>query len=330
MCVKTVFSILVVFLSILVGFYVNTLHDSPHVPAEVIERDGGHAFVHPDGRLTEYFLTGDPEGIPVIYFHGAGSTGKSCTYMHESASLYHYRVIGISTPGYGATSPIPGRGYVDGARDAVAVLDHLGLTAPRSLHIMGISYGSGTAAALAQLIPLRVRSLQLVIPQWPSCPPYSIFQGAPLFGLLLNAPVLDRLYAYYIPMANLSLAEIMTAIAPEEVRMAEAVRPGVMGVVDREYRRSTAYHHEGSCELSRILRSRGGEVCDKMDVLRGMGSRVSVWVALKDAAANPFGAEYLKVVLPEARIMEFERGHLEMTIYLEVYWEEMKRNDALE
>ena len=76
--------------------------------------------------------------------------------MVESYQASGFRPIGIDRPGYGATSPWPGRTISDWTGDGVAVADHLGLDA---FFIVGSSTGASYALALAAGIPERVQGV---------------------------------------------------------------------------------------------------------------------------------------------------------------------------
>jgi len=70
--------------SILLGLYLNTFHSTNNVSKEQIEIDGGQALFH-NGRIIEFFLGGDPSGVPLVFFHGAGSTGLTGTWVADVA-----------------------------------------------------------------------------------------------------------------------------------------------------------------------------------------------------------------------------------------------------
>lgn len=63
-------------LAVLVGLYLNTFSNTPHVSLDTISKDGGFAFIQADGRITEYFLYGDHSGVPLVFFHGASLSGS--------------------------------------------------------------------------------------------------------------------------------------------------------------------------------------------------------------------------------------------------------------
>jgi len=192
---------------------------------------------------------------------------------------------------------------------------------------MGVSYGSGTAAALAEHVPERVRSLQLIVPAWPCMATHSLWAEAPFPLSLLAAPFIDRIYSYYISKFDISFKEVLTALFPEETKELLRLAPALLDLLDREYKRSTQYHHEGACEVSGIIRTKGIQIYEKRDILVALGSRVSVWYGLNDTIVRNHGPEFVLSMLPKAKSFSFEKGHVGMLIDLDKYFEEMKNHD---
>jgi pimeloyl-ACP methyl ester carboxylesterase len=69
------------------------------------------------------------------------------------ASEAGLRIIGIDRPGYGLSTPQPGRTIAGWVPEALAVADHLGIG---QFAAVGISTGGAYALALAALAPARV------------------------------------------------------------------------------------------------------------------------------------------------------------------------------
>ena len=64
-----------------------------------------------------------------------------------------YRIVGIDRPGYGLSTPRPGRSIADWVPDGIAVADHLGID---RFAAVGVSTGGAYALATAALHPDRV------------------------------------------------------------------------------------------------------------------------------------------------------------------------------
>jgi pimeloyl-ACP methyl ester carboxylesterase len=93
---------------------------------------------------------GDPAGRPVLVH--AGTPG--CRYLYDphvrDAAERGLRLIGYDRPGYGESSPLPGRSVADCAADVRAICAELGID---RLGIWGISGGGPHALACAALLP---------------------------------------------------------------------------------------------------------------------------------------------------------------------------------
>lgn len=106
------------------------------------------------GRTVAYTDIGDPDGTPVLFCHGAPMSRTNLGDQHAEFAEAGLRVITPDRPGYGGSSPVPGRTLTGWADDAAALADALGLD--RFLvaaHSSGGPYGVVTAA----LLPERVR-----------------------------------------------------------------------------------------------------------------------------------------------------------------------------
>ena len=105
------------------------------------------------GRTVSYTEIGDPEGTPVLFFHGAPMSRRNLGDQDQDFAEAGLRVISPDRPGYGGSSPAPGRTLTDWAGDAAALADALGIDRFRvAAHSSGGPYGVVTAA----LLPERV------------------------------------------------------------------------------------------------------------------------------------------------------------------------------
>jgi pimeloyl-ACP methyl ester carboxylesterase len=96
---------------------------------------------------------GDAGGRPMFTLHGT----PACRMLYgphvTDASKRGIRLIGYDRPGYGGSSPMPGRKVADVAEDVAAIADHLGV---ERFAVWGISGGGPHAIACATLLPKRV------------------------------------------------------------------------------------------------------------------------------------------------------------------------------
>lgn len=106
----------------------------------------------PDGRMLEVLVTGHGDGPPVLYHHGTPSGVAVYPPMVAAAVERGLRLVLYARPGYGVSTPQPGRAVADAAGDVAAILDQLG--AERFLTV-GWSGGGPHALACAFLLPGR-------------------------------------------------------------------------------------------------------------------------------------------------------------------------------
>lgn len=131
---------------------------------------GRHARSIPlgDGRRLGWDDTGDPAGIPVLWFHGFGAT-RLIRHPDESIAARHgIRLISVDRPGIGLSTRRPGRLVRDFADDIATLADRIGLD---RFAIVAWSGGGPYALACASAMPERVGALGLVAPAAPIAGP---------------------------------------------------------------------------------------------------------------------------------------------------------------
>ena len=112
-----------------------------------------------DGRRLAYAEYGDPQGKPVLFFHG---TPGSRLFHHPDASVAAStgaRIIAIDRPGFGRSDFKPGRTLLDWPNDVVQLADALNI---QRFAVMGYSGGGPYAAVCALSIPDRLTAAGLV------------------------------------------------------------------------------------------------------------------------------------------------------------------------
>jgi pimeloyl-ACP methyl ester carboxylesterase len=113
----------------------------------------------PDGRSLAYTDGGAPDGPLVVYFHGAPTSRLDLIGLEESFSALGVRVVSPDRPGYGRSSPRPGRGFTDWPGDVAALADHLGV---ERFAVVGASSGGPYVVACAALLPDRIAGAGVV------------------------------------------------------------------------------------------------------------------------------------------------------------------------
>jgi pimeloyl-ACP methyl ester carboxylesterase len=107
----------------------------------------------PDGRtvgITDYGTRGD---TAVLWCHGGPGSRREPAYLRVVAREAGLRIVGIDRPGYGLSTPQPGRTIAGWVPDALAVADHLDID---RFVTVGLSTGGAYALAIAALASNRV------------------------------------------------------------------------------------------------------------------------------------------------------------------------------
>ena len=112
-----------------------------------------------DGRSLAYAEIGDSTGPVVMSFHGAPGSRLDVAIIEDALTGLNVRVISADRPGYGRSSPQPGRHREDWPSDVAALADHLRV---ERFAVMGVSSGGPYAVACSGLLPDRVASAGIV------------------------------------------------------------------------------------------------------------------------------------------------------------------------
>jgi pimeloyl-ACP methyl ester carboxylesterase len=116
------------------------------MPPDVTER----TVQTPDGRVLAVQESGDPAGKPVLIHMGTPNSRHLYGPIAADAAAHGLRLISYDRPGYGGSTPQPGRSHADCAADVRTICAALGIG---RLGIWGISGGGAHALACAALLP---------------------------------------------------------------------------------------------------------------------------------------------------------------------------------
>jgi pimeloyl-ACP methyl ester carboxylesterase len=104
----------------------------------------------PDGRILAIEEAGDPNGRPVLVHMGTPNSRHLYLPNTVDAAVRGLRLISYDRPGYGGSTPQPGRSVADCAADVRAICAELGID---RLAMWGISGGGPHVLACAALLP---------------------------------------------------------------------------------------------------------------------------------------------------------------------------------
>jgi pimeloyl-ACP methyl ester carboxylesterase len=109
-----------------------------------------------DGRTLHVYDTGTGDGstgLAVFWHHGTPSTGAPPEPLFAAAAERGIRWVSYDRPGYGGSTPHPGRDVASAAADVASIADALGIDRFAGI---GVSGGGPPALACAAVLPGRV------------------------------------------------------------------------------------------------------------------------------------------------------------------------------
>ncbi len=265
-----------------------------------------------DGRALGFETLGDPDGLPLFFFHG--TPGSRLVVAEDDLMvrmLPGVRLILPERPGYGISDPAPSRTLLDWPGDVAQLADHLGLD---TFAVSGISGGGPYALACAHRLAGRVTQTLLF-----SSPSPAGFKGATkgmAFGnrlvLFLSryAPVLMRWLlrssASAIAKDPQSLLDVIEKqVSPPDQALLEdaSVREAILRDIREAYRQGGDGHVVDG-PLAMTSKDWGFN-------LREISVPVFLWHGAEDTLVTIHMAKYLEHEIPDctARIVP-GAGHM--------------------
>jgi pimeloyl-ACP methyl ester carboxylesterase len=267
-----------------------------------------------DGRLLRVEEGGDPQGLPVLMLHGMPGTGRLYGPHEKDARARGIRLVGYDRPGYGGSTPQPGRSVADCAADVRTIAAALGV---RSLAVWGISGGGPHALACAALLP----DLVVAVSSLASTAPFGS-SGLDYFDGMGQENVDDiRLMVEDIPAARAKLdtdRERMLGMSAKDVVSAF---PTLLSDVDAAVFSVELAEHLHRTNRDGLVPGGEGWWDDGMATLLNWGFNpetihipVQIWHGRRDQFVPFQHGEWLAGVIPEVEAhLTTEDGHL--TLY---------------
>lgn len=150
----------------------------------------------PDSRKLAYAEYGQPDGYPVLYFHGNLSSRLEPLLIGDEVIRQNgLRMIAPDRPGMGQSDFQKRWEFSDWPKDVEFLADAIGL---EKFSVMGISGGGGYVAACAAKIPHRLRSAVISSGgwrmDWPEARKNTRFPYSLNWSLAIYAPFLLPLF----------------------------------------------------------------------------------------------------------------------------------------
>jgi pimeloyl-ACP methyl ester carboxylesterase len=117
------------------------------------------SLVRPDGRTVAWSVSAVEVGRPLLRIPGTPGSRYSLGTDQTPEVERGLQVITVERPGFGASTRLAGRGFVEHADDLAAILDHLGIT---RLPVVGASGAAPHVLAFAARHPDRVAAATII------------------------------------------------------------------------------------------------------------------------------------------------------------------------
>ncbi|MBN2550308.1 MAG: alpha/beta hydrolase [Anaerolineales bacterium] len=272
----------------------------------------------PDGRRLGYEEYGDPQGRPLLLFHGQPGNRL---FRHPSEALtamLGVRLITIDRPGYGLSDFQPGRKLLDWPGDVAALADALEID---RFALLGFSAGAPYALACACLIPECLTRVGLVNPAPPMHLPeiHRRASGSLRTNYLLAhyaPPLLKasfRLFWWFSrqdPEAFIKMALEQSPPADRRVLL----RPEVNALLEEVWRENLRFAPRGYVQDVQILMGDWGFA------LAEVQKEVHLWQGETDENTPLEWARYIAKQLPHCKTTYYpEEGHFALFSH----WEEI-------
>jgi pimeloyl-ACP methyl ester carboxylesterase len=244
-------------------------HGSMPIDSRIIETD----VIVADNRTLHVRESGDPTGLPVLFHHGTPMAGLLAPWWIDDAEARSLRLVAYDRPGYGLSTPHPGRTVGDAAADACAIADALGID---RFATWGLSGGGPHAIACAALAPDRV----IAAASGSGVAPFGIEELDFLAGMGE-----DNIAEFGAAIEGRSSVEPMVKAWAQEMIAADA--QSVMAAVESLV--SDVDKAELSGELAEFLHA---------STQIGLGSGVDGWVDDDLAFVKPWGFDLAEIKVP--------------------------------
>ncbi|MDT7622548.1 MAG: hypothetical protein QOF99_3449 [Pseudonocardiales bacterium] len=269
----------------------------------------------PDGRIVAWSECGSLQGAPVLWCHGAPGSRLDAAPGGPFAASYAaagIRVIAWDRPGYGASTPHPGRSLADLADDAEAVADALGLG---TFALAAYSGGGPVALTTAHRLGERVAAVGVLAG---IAPPHLAHDADlaehDLFALAESDPLALRAglaqLAAGLREDTAATARRMLADGLTDADLEVAADPVFAAMLHATLAESASQDLAGYAEDIDCLRAHW------TPTLRNVRQRVHLIHGTTDRIVPVGHSRAIAAALPHSELTEVEGGHLSVLTHL--------------
>lgn len=266
----------------------------------------------PDGRTLGYAEFGQPEGKPVLYFHGLPASRLEAGLTHAAACRLGIRIVAPDRPGFGRSDFLPDRALAAWPEDVAQLAESLRL--PR-FAVLGVSGGGPYAVACACRLQQQLTAVGLVgalgpaaLPgldrtmKWPARVSFHLARYHPRLAHLLYGELIGRLLRHR-PL----LALLLLQVAEPDRQVLK--RTEVEEVLRNSIREAFRGGGRGAVEEMRIFASAW-----QLD-LRRIVTPVHLWHGERDRTMPVIMGRHLAAAVPGCQARFYaEEGHFSLPI----------------
>jgi len=251
------------------------------------------------GRVA-YAEYGDPDGVPVLFFHGTPGSRLLGAVYAEEAKERGVRVLAVDRPGYGESDPWNDRTLADTGEFAVPVLDDADVD---RVGVVGFSGGGPHALAMAATHPGRVRRVDLVGGAVPTdCGPDGPRAQRLLGTLAARTPrLLGGLLRFQTWVARRNPSAVVGQYTTGDT---DDIPEDVTALAGRDFVEALDASRNGIVTESRLL-EREWDFSPM-----GIGTPVGLWHGERDGNVPIEGAREFQRRLSDTELTVFETDHL--------------------
>lgn len=273
-----------------------------------------HVIEVPGGRKVAVESYGDPNGVPVFFFHGWPSSRFQGQLAHETACELGINFLSVDRPGMGGSELQVGRVLAEWPSVLTALADHFNAD---TFHVLGVSGGGPYALVSAWALPTRVRAAAIVSGAPPLAGRSNVSSLMPVYQLLLgmyrHQPQLIRwLFRIGRPVVSIRPPVWMWKLVLQTVPACDRSGFDEPGVLDRAwagYHGAWIGHPDGVFYDARIYAEPWGFDLGEIRV------PTKFWHGREDRNFNWQLAQEMAAAVPESQIRILDgEGHYSLII----------------
>lgn len=260
----------------------------------------------PDGRKLSYAEYGDPQGMPVFFFHGFPGSRYDGEYSGQAAAEMGIRLIAPDRPGMGYSDFQQNRRLLDWPADVGCLADSLGL---EKFGVLGYSGGGPHALACAYRIPERLTTVGVMAGVGPVTEPGALEgmmrNNIQIFTLSRQVPWLLNLIYRWNNTADgekLMRAGMSQMSKPDQAAMQN---PDVLRGMGKDYKEAFRQNPRGVVQEGALY------ACDWGFKLSEIQPMVHLWQGEEDTNVPAAMSRYQASCLPNCNAKYFAGdGHI--------------------